>query len=290
MNILMPWNQDSSLNKQLVKLFSFSPYCVTLDHPSFRFAFCSPGTESILIGSELRNNSDGPLFLKLFKQSEKITTLVLLQYPFYYSFMKWWVLHVTIFTFTHILSILLKLNSISDALRSYLTQLVIAIFSSSHPSANSTSSPSTRLLTSFFSSQRLNLLSPRSIPVAKFEYKGIDMNTLARFFYFQQSKYYRKASESILSTSFFFWNHCVDIILSEYTRNGWSIVPLITQLIQETKEVAQPHTDEYYSLLMCIMMMLRDDITLATEDEAYLLDTIRDTMNDPGTLNGILAL
>ena len=75
----------------------------------------------------------------------------------------------------------------------------------------------------------------------------------------------------------------VDIILSEYTRNGWSIVPLITQLIQETKQVAQPHTDEYYSLLMCIMMMLRDDITLATEDEAYLLDTIRDTMNDPGT-------
>ena len=194
----MPWNQDSSLNKQLVKLFSFSPYCVTLDHPCFRFAFFSPGTESILIGSELRNNNDGPLFLKLFKQSEKITTLVLLQYPF----APWnkRVLHFTIFTFTHILSILLKLNSISDALRSYLTQLVIAIFSSSHPSANSTSSPSSRLLTSFFSSQRLNLLSPRSIPVAKFEYKGIDMNTLARFFYFQQSKYYRKASESILST------------------------------------------------------------------------------------------
>lgn len=114
--------------------------------------------------------------------------------------MKWRILHLTIFTFTHILSILLKLNSISDALRSYLTQLVIAIFSSSHPSANSTSSPSSRLLTSFFSSQRLNLLSPRSIHVAKFEYKGIDMNTLARFFYFQQSKYYRKASESILST------------------------------------------------------------------------------------------
>lgn len=77
----MPWNQDSSLNKQLVKLFSFSPYCVTLDHPCFRFAFFSPGTESILISSELRNNNDGPLFLKLFKQSEKITTLVLLQYP-----------------------------------------------------------------------------------------------------------------------------------------------------------------------------------------------------------------
>ena len=54
--------------------------------------------------------------------------------------------------------------------------------------------------------------------------------------------------------------------------------------------MAQPHTDEYYSLLMCIMMMLRDDITLATEDEAYLLDTIRDTMNDPGTLNEILVL
>lgn len=82
MNILMPWNQDSSLNKQLVKLFSFSPYCVTLDHPSFRFAFFPPGTESILVGGEIRNNSDGCLFLKLFKQSEKITTLVLLQYPF----------------------------------------------------------------------------------------------------------------------------------------------------------------------------------------------------------------
>lgn len=38
------------------------------------------------------------------------------------------------------------------------------------------------------------------------------------------------------------------------------------------------------------MMMLRDDITLATEDEAYLLDTIRDTMNDPGRRNERLAL
>ena len=81
----------------------------------------------------------------------------------------------------------------------------------------------------------------------------------------------------------------VDIVLSEYTKNGWSIVPLITQLIQETKEVAQPHTDEYYSLLMCIMMMLRDDITLTTEDEAYLLETIRETMNDPGTTNELAS-
>lgn len=69
-----------------------------------------------------------------------------------------------------------------------------------------------------------------------------------------------------------------------------SIVPMITQLIQEIKQVTQPHTDEYYSFLMCIMLMLRDDITLATEDEAYLLDTIRETMNDPSTINEKLIL
>lgn len=69
-----------------------------------------------------------------------------------------------------------------------------------------------------------------------------------------------------------------------------SIVPMITQLIQEIKQMTQPHTDEYYSFLMCIMLMLRDDITLATEDEAYLLDTIRETMNDPSTINEKLIL
>ena len=83
MNILMPWNQDSSLNKQLVKLFSFSPYCVTLDHSCFRLALYSSDFQSVLVGGEICNNDDGSLFLKLFKQSERITTLTLLQYPFF---------------------------------------------------------------------------------------------------------------------------------------------------------------------------------------------------------------
>ena len=73
----------------------------------------------------------------------------------------------------------------------------------------------------------------------------------------------------------------LEIILTEYSKNNCPIAPLLTQLLRELRQRTQPHTDEFYSLLMCIMLMLQDDVTLATEDESFLLDTIRDVMKDP---------
>ena len=35
MNPIIPWNQDSALNRQLQKLFTASPYCVCLSNPCF---------------------------------------------------------------------------------------------------------------------------------------------------------------------------------------------------------------------------------------------------------------
>lgn len=35
MNPIIPWNQDSALNRQLQKLFAASPYCVCLSNPCF---------------------------------------------------------------------------------------------------------------------------------------------------------------------------------------------------------------------------------------------------------------
>lgn len=45
LNTIIPWNQDAALNRQLIKLFAKSPYCVSLDNPCFRLCLVGRANE-----------------------------------------------------------------------------------------------------------------------------------------------------------------------------------------------------------------------------------------------------
>lgn len=90
MNVLLPWNQDFALNKQLLKLFAFCPFCVDLDNPIFHLALvaqlpvqsaslvatAAPPLTQITALSEMQQQKKST-FLSFFSVNAELSTLVL---------------------------------------------------------------------------------------------------------------------------------------------------------------------------------------------------------------------
>lgn len=89
MNVLLPWNQDFALNKQLLKLFAFCPFCVDLDNPIFHLALVAqlpvqstslvalsaPSLMQITALSEMMQKKS--TFLSFFSVNAELSTLIL---------------------------------------------------------------------------------------------------------------------------------------------------------------------------------------------------------------------
>ena len=88
--MLLPWNQDFSLNKQLLKLYAFCPFCVDLDNPIFHLALISQQpvlspspvaasastiTQIVALAEMVQQKKS--VFLAFFSVNAEISTLVL---------------------------------------------------------------------------------------------------------------------------------------------------------------------------------------------------------------------
>lgn len=204
MNPILPWNQDSLLNKQLMKLLSMVPCGVTLENPLFHVSKIHSSTlevssstmhnrekhvESLIVLKSIASNEEGSMFHKFFTVNREMTSLMF----------------IYLFSLASILSSLSKLVSIGDGLTVYLTSLLHNILHHTEQ-ASSHSSLQPKQPFTYHRSQRTPGSPQSTYPNTSdilhsihSSLHGIDIRIIAEFCFNENSPCFRHASEKIIS-------------------------------------------------------------------------------------------
>lgn len=77
----------------------------------------------------------------------------------------------------------------------------------------------------------------------------------------------------------------VDIVISEFTKNNWSLLPFVSTLLEELrKEIKLGTSNRFYSILLALLYFIQDEKMLKSVDNEFLLSVITSVLFDKGIL------
>ena len=76
----------------------------------------------------------------------------------------------------------------------------------------------------------------------------------------------------------------VDIVISEFTKNNWSLLPFVSTLLEELrKEIKLGTSNRFYSILLALLYFIQDEKMLKSVDNEFLLSVITSVLFDEST-------